>query len=46
MHARGFRHLPVVDNGRPIGVVSARDALDDDLYEMRVELAQRADERD
>ena len=46
MHTRGFRHLPVVDHGRPIGVVSARDALDDDLYEMRVELAQRADERD
>ena len=46
MHKRGFRHLPVVENGRPLGVVSARDALDDDLYEMRVELAQRADERD
>ena len=46
MHTRGFRHLPVVENGRPIGVVSARDALDDDLYELRVELAQRADERD
>jgi len=46
MHTRGFRHLPVVDHGRPIGVVSPRDALDDDLYEMRVELAQRADERD
>jgi CBS domain-containing protein len=46
MHKRGFRHLPVVENGRPIGVVSARDALDDDLYELRVELAQRADERD
>src|SRR4029453_5332742 len=30
---RGFRHLPVVENGRPLGVVSARDALDDDLYE-------------
>ena len=46
MHQRGFRHLPVVENGRPIGVVSARDALDDDLYELRVELAQRTDERD
>ena len=46
MHKRGFRHLPVVENGRPLGVVSARDALDDDLYELRVELAQRADERD
>jgi CBS domain-containing protein len=46
MHKRGFRHLPVVENGRPLGVVSARDALDDDLYELRVEMAQREDERD
>ena len=46
MHKRGFRHLPVVEHGRPLGVVSARDALDDDLYELRVELVQRADERD
>ena len=38
MHKRGFRHLPVVEHGRPLGVVSARDALDDDLYELRVEL--------
>jgi len=40
MHSRGFRHVP------PLGVVSARDALDDDLYELRVDLAQRGDERD
>ena len=46
MHKRGFRHLPVVEHGRPLGVVSARDALDDDLYELRVDLAQRGDERD
>ena len=46
MHKRGFRHLPVVENGRPLGVVSARDALDDDLYELRVAMAQREDERD
>jgi hypothetical protein len=26
--------------------VSARDALDDDLYELRAELAQRGNERD
>ena len=42
----GFRHLPVVEHGRPLGIVSARDALDDDLYELRVDLAQRGDERD
>jgi CBS domain-containing protein len=46
MHKRGFRHLPVVEHGRPLGIVSARDALDDDLYELRVDLAQRGDERD
>jgi len=46
MHKRGFRHLPVVEHGRPLGVVSARDALDDDLYELQVELVQRGDERD
>jgi CBS domain-containing protein len=46
MHKHGFRHLPVVEHGRPLGVVSARDALDDDLYELRVDLVQRGDERD
>jgi CBS domain-containing protein len=46
MHEGGFRHLPVVENNWPLGVVSARDALDDDLYELRAELAQRGDERD
>jgi CBS domain-containing protein len=46
MHKRGFRHLPVVEHGRPLGVVSARDALDDDLYDLRVDLEQRGDERD
>jgi CBS domain-containing protein len=46
MHKRGFRHLPVVEHGRPLGVVSARDALDDDLYDLQVELVQRGDERD
>jgi CBS domain-containing protein len=46
MHEGGFRHLPVVENDWPLGVVSARDALDDDLYQLRAELAQRGDERD
>jgi len=46
MHKHGFRHLPVVEHGRPLGVVSARDALDDDFYDLRENLAQRGDERD
>ena len=44
MREGGFRHLPVVENGRPLGIVSARDALDDDFFELRAELAQRGGE--
>ncbi len=31
MHANNFRHVPVVEYGRPIGMVSARDALGPEL---------------
>ncbi len=41
MHESKFRHMPVVEFGRPLGMVSVRDALDDDLYALRVDLAQR-----
>ena len=41
MYRGGFRHLPVAEHGRPLGMVSARDALDDDLYELSVNLEQR-----
>ena len=41
MHGGGFRHLPVAEHGRPLGMVSARDALDDDLYELSVNLEQQ-----
>ena len=27
MHQNGFRHVPVLEHGRPVGIVSARDAL-------------------
>lgn len=43
MHKGGFRHLPVAEFDRPLGIVSVRDALDDDLYELRLALAQRED---
>ena len=33
MHENGFRHMPVIENGEAIGVVSARNALDPDLEE-------------
>jgi CBS domain-containing protein len=41
MHEHGFRHLPVVDNGVPIGIVSARSALDPDLEEFISEERRR-----
>jgi CBS domain-containing protein len=41
MHANGFRHLPVIEGNRPVGVVSARHALDPDLEEFAVEAERR-----
>jgi CBS domain-containing protein len=41
MHENGFRHAPVVEDGRPVGVVSARNALDPDLEEFAVEAERR-----
>ena len=43
MHKGRFRHLPVVEDDRPLGMVSSRDALDEDLYELRTDLDQRED---
>jgi CBS domain-containing protein len=35
----GFRHVPVVDaNGAPLGMVSARDALGQDMIELEREM--------
>jgi len=41
MHEGGFRHVPVVENGRPLGVVSARDALGNELTQFVDELEAR-----
>ncbi len=41
MHEGKFRHLPVVEYERPLGMVSVRDALDEDHIELRAELEQR-----
>jgi CBS domain-containing protein len=41
MHERGFRHAPVVENDRLVGIVSARNALDPDLEEFAVEAQRR-----
>ena len=37
MRDNGFRHMPVVDNGVPIGIVSLRDALASDLIQFEAE---------
>ncbi len=31
MHEGQFRHVPIVENGRPVGMVSSRDALGPEL---------------
>jgi len=41
MHENGFRHLPVMENGKPVGIVSARNALDPDLEEFVSESQRR-----
>lgn len=46
MHQGRFRHVPVVEHGRPLGMVSVRDALDDDLREARDALDLREEPRD
>jgi CBS domain-containing protein len=42
MHENGFRHLPVLENGKLVGIVSARNALDPDLEEFVSEAQRRA----
>src|SRR3954447_8064232 len=41
MHEGEFRHVPVVEEGRPVGVVSARDALGPELEAFVSELDSR-----
>ena len=41
MHENGFRHVPVIEDGKLIGVVSARSALDPDLEEFVSESERR-----
>jgi CBS domain-containing protein len=41
MHEHGLRHMPVVQDGKPVGIVSARDALDPDLEEFVSEARRR-----
>jgi len=41
MYEGAFRHVPVVENGKPLGMVSARDALGPDLQQFIAELDKR-----
>jgi|InoplaM3SPM_1038593.scaffolds.fasta_scaffold03015_2 CBS domain-containing protein len=41
MYEGGFRHVPVVENGRPVGMISARDALGPELEDFIYELLRR-----
>ena len=41
MHERGFRHLPVVQDGKVVGMVSSRSALDPSLEEFVSEEIRR-----
>jgi CBS domain-containing protein len=41
MYEGGFRHVPVVVHGKPIGMVSARDALGPELEQFGAELERR-----
>ena len=41
MHEHGYRHMPVVEEGMPVGIVSARSALDPDLEDFVSEAQRR-----
>jgi CBS domain-containing protein len=41
MHDHGFRHVPVVENGEPVGIVSSRSALDPEMEEFASETQRR-----
>ena len=41
MHEKGFRHLPVVEGGRIVGIVSSRNAMDPELEDFVSEARRR-----
>lgn len=41
MHEGGFRHVPVVEDGHPVGMVSIRDALGEELDRFHDEVARK-----
>jgi CBS domain-containing protein len=43
MHQHGFRHVPVLEQGKPVGIVSARDALGIEWQDFERELKMADD---
>lgn len=41
MHEQGYRHMPVVEHGRVVGVVSMRDARPPELTDLETEVRDR-----
>lgn len=41
MQENGFRYVPVIENGKPIGIVSSRNAMDPELEEFVSEAQRR-----
>jgi CBS domain-containing protein len=46
MREGGFRHVPVVEGGRPVGMISARDALGPELEDFIYELLRHEQAQD
>jgi signal-transduction protein with cAMP-binding, CBS, and nucleotidyltransferase domain len=41
MYEGCFRHMPVVENGKPLGMISIRDAIGPELTAFESELERR-----
>lgn len=46
MREGGFRHVPVVEGGRPVGMISARDAMGPELEDFIYELLRQEQAQD
>jgi CBS domain-containing protein len=45
MYENGFRHIPVVEDGQAVGIISSRNAMDPDMEEFVWQERQRAHHR-
>ena len=41
MYDHGYRHMPVIEEGKAVGIVSMRDAAPPELHELEVDIQQR-----